>query len=725
MAIHKSKKSINRSRKSKKSIRKSKKSIRKSKKSIHRSYKSKKLVKCSKIEKNANKAKRITKVNMSNMSSEYGKMSTVYRSEKSYNGYSLDVLKSALQKYIRRCDHEKAIYAGVELDLFYKMKDRGEGIRTNLIHRLMIIYMEDVADTYDPFLWEFIDKHVFNLLSLRKNRISSDDVETVDKIREQEMDLLTKIIYVLANATHSRENSYYKYCLFGYLKSDLHNAYINDKFPSLKNVRDMLSLSFSPSFLPSAIKKEKNITPIVTQFLGALEQQHDIVIYYAHLIAELEKSPVSTKFYRSSKPVFLIFYLMDEFFTRIGNQRFKKLVEIGVKWYKELSPIAEDFLAWQHILLLWLKEEEKNIKNERIEIDTNLTTLYEINLSNTELKFDEWVFDMHTKIGKINGKDKAYFALESSNVCNEVKTVNKLYKYVYLYKKMLDDKYVDYKGYVFKDYDDKGEEKKEKSEEKKEEKNKKTAGRKKVKKEITRESELGRFLIRAQLVTGNAKTDTYYVEDENNNILFVKGPLDADPENLALFLNVQKSKEALGLPSLSYQILYLIPDQFGDTPLGLRNRINRNKPHPFIVCDALFDEVDIPMRIHSSKLWPPTELVDFDQVTSFSHFDFKKMKKDDEATKTLVKTLLFRYVFGLGDIAPRNFIVKGENFYSIDEDIIDKDFDFEINLKRVKGLFELFQTYISTHRVEIDKFLQKMSTLDLTEGMRRRLEKYL
>jgi hypothetical protein len=179
------------------------------------------------------------------------------------------------------------------------------------------------------------------------------------------------------------------------------------------------------------------------------------------------------------------------------------------------------------------------------------------------------------------------------------------------------------------------------------------------------------------------------------------------------------------LPSLSYKILYLIPDRFGDTPLGLRNRIDRSRPHPFIVCDALFDEEQIPARIHSSKLWPPTELVDFDQITSFSHFDFKKMKKDDyKMHLILVKTLLFRYVFGLGDIAPRNFIVKGDQFYSIDEDIIDKDFDFEINLKRVKGLFEFFQAYLSTHSDEIKQFLKKMSELDLSDGMRRRLSNY-
>jgi hypothetical protein len=100
------------------------------------------------------------------------KLCAKYHSERSYNGYSLDVMKSALQKYIRRCDPVKAIYAAAELDLFAFSKDdgdkpNGEGIRSNFIHRLMVIFMEDV---FSLGLWSEIDTLIFQLLPLREQR---------------------------------------------------------------------------------------------------------------------------------------------------------------------------------------------------------------------------------------------------------------------------------------------------------------------------------------------------------------------------------------------------------------------------------------------------------------------------------------------------------------------------------------------------------------------------
>lgn len=71
-------------------------------------------------------------------------MISTYRKEKSLHGHPLDVLKSGLQKYIRRGNVKGAMYCLGELDLFSECEG-GERIRTNMIHRLMIIYMEDIG----------------------------------------------------------------------------------------------------------------------------------------------------------------------------------------------------------------------------------------------------------------------------------------------------------------------------------------------------------------------------------------------------------------------------------------------------------------------------------------------------------------------------------------------------------------------------------------------------
>ena len=50
-------------------------------------------------------------------------LSTTYRQEVSWNGYRADVLKSGIQKYIRRGVTEKALYCAGELDLFKEAGD--------------------------------------------------------------------------------------------------------------------------------------------------------------------------------------------------------------------------------------------------------------------------------------------------------------------------------------------------------------------------------------------------------------------------------------------------------------------------------------------------------------------------------------------------------------------------------------------------------------------------
>ena len=677
-------------------------------------------------------------------------MNTMYRNEKTYNGFSLDVTKSALQKYIRRCDARKAIYAGVELDLFYMMPDRGEGIRTNFIHRLMVIYMEDL---FYPGMWEYMDQHVFELFDLRKNRTSSK--------REKEMENVCKIIYSLANSTHSRDNSYYRYCLSIYLRNsqDEKNKRVVKKFPFLKDLKEKADHTvFNPSFFPetlNSLNKNSVIYKTISQFIGSIEAKDDLCIYYGHLLADMEPPK---KFYNSKKPAYMIFYLLNEVLGK--DKKFKPYIEIGKKWYKELSPLKEDFLCWQTILLFWLKDSrKKDIKQyyEPYEEDEKtmetLYDLYKINLSGKVIEFDEWVYDMHTKIGKKRGKGSEYFATESSVVCNESVYVNQMYKNAYLYRKMLDDpSYIDVEDVenienVENNKPRSRSRSRTKSSSRKERKprsrsssrtrkerkprSRSSSRTKKERKSRSRsssrsrkESKFSNFLVRAQLVTGNMKTDTYYGE-KDGKVVFIKGPLkETDDESMTSFLTLQKKKKKLGLPVLNYEIVYLIPDLFGKTPLGLRNRLDREKSYPFIVCDTLFDHTpnNIPIRLHSSKLWPVTELVDFDKVKGMQHLNMELI--NDEQMTQLIETFIFRYVFGLGDLAPRNFIISKHQIYSIDEDIIDADFDFERNIKRLKGFFPAFKEYLnkSKNQKKIQEMFKKYGNIKLSNSEKDRFD---
>ena len=68
-------------------------------------------------------------------------LSDTFRHEITWNGFPCDLMKSGLQKYIRRGMTEKALFCAGELDLFKEATERGETIRTNFLHRLLIIYL--------------------------------------------------------------------------------------------------------------------------------------------------------------------------------------------------------------------------------------------------------------------------------------------------------------------------------------------------------------------------------------------------------------------------------------------------------------------------------------------------------------------------------------------------------------------------------------------------------
>ena len=88
-------------------------------------------------------------------------LSVMYRNEKSQYGFSLDVLKSAIQKYIRRNNKFMASYILREFFSFRELIEveivRVKSCNTNMFHRLQIISLEDIGPSLLPYI-ETIDK---------------------------------------------------------------------------------------------------------------------------------------------------------------------------------------------------------------------------------------------------------------------------------------------------------------------------------------------------------------------------------------------------------------------------------------------------------------------------------------------------------------------------------------------------------------------------------------
>lgn len=111
-------------------------------------------------------------------------MITKHRCEKSINGYDLSVLKSGLQKYIRRGNIDMTLRSLEEFDRFAEVEDgSGEKLRTNMFHRLQIIYLEDIGiGNYHlwPKMCDWMD--ILYTERIKENRDRKLEIETLEII---------------------------------------------------------------------------------------------------------------------------------------------------------------------------------------------------------------------------------------------------------------------------------------------------------------------------------------------------------------------------------------------------------------------------------------------------------------------------------------------------------------------------------------------------------------
>ena len=178
-----------------------------------------------------------------------------------------------------------------------------------------------------------------------------------------------------------------------------------------------------------------------------------------------------------------------------------------------------------------------------------------------------------------------------------------------------------------------------------------------------KESEAFEFIVRAQLNTTAAKADVYFATDPNTHQChIIKGPLKASPSMLFKF---KEWKEAHGLPTINVREIQLIPDRWPEgVALGIRNKLLRTTPQTFLVFDSLVQANKLVTKMHISKVWPVTEVVDWDAVNL--HLNVNKLNQQEMTD--YVKALLARWVHGINDLADRNFLCADGRVYSIDEE---------------------------------------------------------
>jgi hypothetical protein len=376
-----------------------------------------------------------------------------------------------------------------------------------------------------------------------------------------------------------------------------------------------------------------------------------------------------------------------------------------MNWFKEIKGCMEEFLCWHIVIIMYLKNP---VMKDRIEMDKEEVKQFVKENQNKKLCFDDWVYDKHTKKGKFHkerGTDE-YFWNISSVVIPEDPFIDVLYKDFYCNRNKKEEE----KQIVNKEKKKEEEKEEEKKEEKKDEKKDEKEDEKED--EINTESNLIEFKIRAQLLCGNSKTDTYFGilkkkidEFEKGEFVFVKGPFKSvnDVDN-AIYCNEVKKK--MGLNYLRIKKIKMICDMFNkeEVVMGVRTQFI-NKEGWFMVCENINEIKDmnnIPYEIKNSAKYKNVKVLDSEKLRIISDKEVKGI-----IGVNYILLLMYRYYLGIPDIANRNFIIKDEKIYSIDEDIIGKEVKFKMN-KKIK---ENIKKCLDKNKIEIINKIKEWNNL--------------
>jgi len=303
----------------------------------------------------------------------------------SYYGHKLDILKSGLQKYLRRREEEKMLWCLGEIYLFKvyanseQEKRATRGIITNLINRIIVMLDEELLFIeWDKYLI------IYNL------------IEKFEKEERNDFVSLIKICKILCNSRLLRRNSDINaYFNFGMRKADSKKPEILEEMEEGEDVDNWHFRNFKAYFE----KGDRNC------------------FYWMYKIYIARREGDKRRFKRKEN-----IYMVWEFLLKIGfgnplltkclNYRLKEFFNKSKKERGIFLTSAID-LCLEKNNITWSADALKN------EPDVNVEDVENLFQNRKKLVFDSYVIDMHTSLGRKMGKNAINFMEEGSFVKDE------------------------------------------------------------------------------------------------------------------------------------------------------------------------------------------------------------------------------------------------------------------------------------------------------------------
>jgi hypothetical protein len=569
------------------------------------------------------------------MQATINRISTTYRKESSPNGYRIDSLKSFLQKACRRGLVEDAWRCGVEL-YFFRFAERGKGYYTNLLHRIMITYLEDVSlGNYK--VWMLVDEGI-NVL---KNY--GDDPES--------RVIFGWLIESLCVSKHTRYPSHAA-CAW---KSQRWKLIRDHDLDEMRNEIHGDKATITPVPLEWLDSEDKSLKYNLEWFAYYLEGHSEKVLHYFFLALDYS-GKINAKYtigsHKSANVVGIIFRIMRGV---IRDERLRRCLWIGEEWYWELKNLKESFLCLL-VPLLFHVHGIPETEEIHLTADPRIHSVFDDVINGTTFIIPDYAIDMHTKEGRKKGSSRTDFAKKGAYVTNELDIGNPRFKAFYDAIKEEDDTQYGSRS--------------------------RRAGPL-----SPLESDTFTFLVRAQITCSASRPDTYFGMDNRTNLLcFVKGPyLTEDQAKIPCTISEIKSRWFKEIHCHPPTILCLRPDLFPDVPLGTRTKVDRNKGYWFITSPSLII-LPIPSKIVSSTLWINERVVDRDKAKGADIPSPLNENRDIQVQ--YVMNMVWRYIIGIPDPADRNFLIVQQNNHSVilstDEETMGHETNYVNGLKAAK-----------------------------------------
>ena len=303
----------------------------------------------------------------------------------SHHGYKLDMLKSGMQKYLRRREFEKMTWCVMEIFKFElwaedeKEKKMSKGIISNLLNRIIVMMDE-----------ELLFCEVKNYVILRKL------IEMFESDRKNGGKFLVLICRTLTNSRLLRR------------ASDI-RAYWDYRI-RFGTEKDAVELSDEEYF---------------NKFVECFERKDDECFKWMFKIFNGKKKGDKVRFRRKEN----IYMIWEYLFSREnvkGNGIYKELLEYKLREFYKLNR-GERFMFLANSIDLVMKCDGKetifvsvHISQILKELDRYQKDFVEMyNYSMLYWTIDDYAIDMHTSMGRKMGKNRKDFALEGSIVVNE------------------------------------------------------------------------------------------------------------------------------------------------------------------------------------------------------------------------------------------------------------------------------------------------------------------